>query len=54
MIERETAVRIVEEELDRENQQWAARGVAPVPTTVLLARPACPLMAAPRSRVCTQ
>ncbi|MFD3475976.1 YrhB domain-containing protein [Streptomyces sp. NPDC058695] len=35
MIERETAVRIVEEELDRENQQWAARGVAPMRTTVL-------------------
>ncbi|MFJ3728893.1 YrhB domain-containing protein [Streptomyces sp. NPDC090045] len=35
MIERETAVRIVEEELDREDQKWAARGVAPVPTTVL-------------------
>ncbi|MEU4039921.1 YrhB domain-containing protein [Streptomyces collinus] len=35
MIERETAVRIVEEELDRENQKWAARGVAPIRTTVL-------------------
>jgi hypothetical protein len=35
VIERETAVRIVEEELDRENQQWAARGVAPMRTTVL-------------------
>ncbi|MFD4743246.1 YrhB domain-containing protein [Streptomyces virginiae] len=35
VIERETAVRIVEEELDREAQEWAARGVAPVPTTVL-------------------
>ncbi|WP_272262986.1 YrhB domain-containing protein [Streptomyces xanthophaeus] len=35
MIERETAVRIVEEEMDRENQKWAALGVAPVPTTVL-------------------
>ncbi|MFD4939809.1 YrhB domain-containing protein [Streptomyces virginiae] len=34
VIERETAVRIVEEELDREAQEWAARGVAPVPTTV--------------------
>ncbi|MFI5666442.1 YrhB domain-containing protein [Streptomyces sp. NPDC051704] len=35
VIERETAVRIVEEELDREDQKWAARGVAPVPKTVL-------------------
>ncbi|KOU82125.1 hypothetical protein ADK94_25110 [Streptomyces sp. XY593] len=35
VIERETAVRIVEEELDRENQKWAARGVAPIRTTVL-------------------
>ncbi|OEJ35217.1 YrhB domain-containing protein [Streptomyces subrutilus] len=35
MIERETAVRIVEEELDRENQKWAALGVEPVSTTVL-------------------
>ncbi|MFJ3274002.1 YrhB domain-containing protein [Streptomyces sp. NPDC086776] len=35
MIERETAVRIVEEELDRENQKWAALGVEPVRTTVL-------------------
>lgn len=35
VIERETAVRIVEDELDRENQKWAARGVAPIRTTVL-------------------
>ncbi|MFF0401516.1 YrhB domain-containing protein [Streptomyces sp. NPDC005248] len=35
MIERETAVRIVEEELDHENQKWAALGVDPVRTTVL-------------------
>ncbi|MCX4546335.1 YrhB domain-containing protein [Streptomyces sp. NBC_01565] len=35
MIERETAVRIVEEELDRGNQEWAALGVDPVRTTVL-------------------
>ncbi|MFK0017126.1 YrhB domain-containing protein [Streptomyces sp. NPDC091027] len=35
MIDRETAVRIVEDELDRENQKWAALGVAPVPATVL-------------------
>ncbi|GLP69181.1 hypothetical protein TUSST3_58040 [Streptomyces sp. TUS-ST3] len=35
VIERETAVRIVEEELDRENQRWAALGVDPVRTTVL-------------------
>ncbi|MER5893356.1 YrhB domain-containing protein [Streptomyces sp. NPDC001876] len=35
MIERQTAVRIVEEELDCENQKWAARGVAPIRTTVL-------------------
>ncbi|MFH9799536.1 YrhB domain-containing protein [Streptomyces virginiae] len=35
MIERETAVRIVEDELDRENQKWADRGVAPIRTTVL-------------------
>ncbi|WP_457492870.1 YrhB domain-containing protein [Streptomyces sp. P5_D11] len=35
VIERETAVRIVEEELDRENQKWTALGVEPVRTTVL-------------------
>ena len=35
VIERETAVRIVEEELDREYQKWAAPGVDPVRTTVL-------------------
>ncbi|WP_405550094.1 YrhB domain-containing protein [Streptomyces microflavus] len=35
MIERETALRIVEEELDRENQKWTAIGVDPLRTTVL-------------------
>ncbi|MCX5205667.1 YrhB family protein [Streptomyces sp. NBC_00237] len=35
MIGRETAVRIVEEELDRENQRWTALGVDPLRTTVL-------------------
>ncbi|MER7467987.1 YrhB domain-containing protein [Streptomyces sp. NPDC097981] len=38
MIERETAVRIVEEELVRENQKWAALGVEPLRTTVLEVR----------------
>ncbi|WP_308457933.1 YrhB domain-containing protein [Streptomyces sp. SM11] len=35
MIERVTAVCIVEEELDRENQKWTAPGVDPLRTTVL-------------------
>ncbi|WP_329432715.1 YrhB family protein [Streptomyces sp. NBC_01280] len=35
MIERETAVRIVEEELERENRKWAALGVDPIRTAVL-------------------
>ncbi|MFF8837534.1 YrhB domain-containing protein [Streptomyces sp. NPDC015130] len=35
MIEREVAVRIVEEELDRENQKRAALGVDPMRATVL-------------------
>ncbi|WP_250403513.1 YrhB domain-containing protein [Streptomyces cellostaticus] len=34
MIERETAIRVVEEELDREDQKWAALGVDPVRTRV--------------------
>ncbi|WP_329127540.1 YrhB domain-containing protein [Streptomyces sp. NBC_01465] len=35
MIERETAVRMVEEELDRENREWAYRGLASIRTAVL-------------------
>ncbi|WP_336048741.1 YrhB domain-containing protein [Streptomyces sp. CA2R101] len=34
-MEREAAVRLVEEELDREYQKWSALGVEPVRTTVL-------------------
>ncbi|WP_328390969.1 YrhB domain-containing protein [Streptomyces sp. NBC_00400] len=34
-MEREAAVRLVEEELDREHQKWSALGVDPVRTTVL-------------------
>nr|WP_093643037.1 YrhB domain-containing protein [Streptomyces sp. 2224.1] len=35
MMEREAAVRLVEEELDREHRKWSALGVDPVRTTVL-------------------
>ncbi|MFF3861284.1 hypothetical protein [Streptomyces sp. NPDC002209] len=35
VIERETAVRIVEEELDREHQKWAVLGVKLLRATVL-------------------
>lgn len=35
VIERETAVRMVEEELDRENREWAYRGLASIRTAVL-------------------
>ncbi|WP_322982924.1 YrhB domain-containing protein [Streptomyces sp. S584] len=35
VIDRETAIRIVEEELERQNQKWAALGVDPVRTAVL-------------------